>query len=112
MNLTNLNLMIYHADLQPARGIISRAFAKKQKGFNGERGILGRQKSSAGQMFLFHHHTRVRIPVRSLVTRRNGEYQTKTLETAYGQAGVSGISGTPKSAQESFLTSYAKHKIR
>lgn len=26
MNLTNLNLMIYHADLQPARGIISRAF--------------------------------------------------------------------------------------
>lgn len=26
MNLTNLNLMIYHADLQPAQGIISRAF--------------------------------------------------------------------------------------
>lgn len=32
MNLTNLNLMIYHADLQPAREIIPRAFfAKKQK---------------------------------------------------------------------------------
>lgn len=33
MNLTNLNLMIYHADLQPAQGIISLAFffAKKQK---------------------------------------------------------------------------------
>lgn len=26
MSLKNLNLMIYHADLQPARGIISRAF--------------------------------------------------------------------------------------
>lgn len=46
MNLTNLNLMIYHADLQPARGIISRAFflRKNKKGFNGELGILGRQK--------------------------------------------------------------------
>lgn len=50
MNLTNLNLMIYHADLQPARGIISRAFflRKNKKGFNGERGILGRQKVVCG----------------------------------------------------------------
>lgn len=47
MSLKNLNLMIYHADLQPARGIISPGvfFTKKQKkGFNGERGIPGQQK--------------------------------------------------------------------
>lgn len=33
MSLKNLNLMIYHADLQPARGIISPGvfFTKKQK---------------------------------------------------------------------------------
>lgn len=33
-------------------------------------------------MFLFHHHTRVRIPVRSLVTRRNGELSNKNLRNS------------------------------
>ncbi len=51
MSLKNLNLMIYHADLQPARGMISPGvfFTKKQKkGFNGERGIPGQQKVVCG----------------------------------------------------------------
>ena len=51
MSLKNLNLMIYHADLQPARGnyFPGRFFTKEQKkGFNGERGILGRQKVVCG----------------------------------------------------------------
>lgn len=40
MSLKNLNLMIYHADLQPARGIISPGvfFAKKQKKASTESG--------------------------------------------------------------------------
>jgi len=50
--------MIYHADLQPARGIISRAFfAKKQK-----------------------------------------KVLNKNLRNSIRPGGVSGISGTPKSA--------------
>lgn len=40
MSLKNLNLMIYHADLQPARGMISPGvfFAKKQKKTSTESG--------------------------------------------------------------------------
>lgn len=61
MNLTNLNLMIYHADLQPARGIISRAFfcgkikkkASNESLINGIRpggvsGISGTPESASG----------------------------------------------------------------
>ena len=68
MSLKNLNLMIYHADLQPARGMISPGvfFTKKQKKASTESGESSAdKKSSAGQMFLFYHHTRVRIPVRN-----------------------------------------------
>lgn len=59
MNLTNLNLMIYHADLQPAREMISTGvfFAKKQK-----------------------------------------KALNKSLKNSIRPGGVSGISGTPKSA--------------
>lgn len=118
MNLTNLNLMIYHADLQPARGIISRAFflRKNKKGFNGELGILGRQKvvcESNVQVLTSHAGLNLRSP-RScttlslaasfvsgksrLVTRRNGELSNEILRNSIRPGGVSGISGTPKSA--------------
>lgn len=79
MNLTNLNLMIYHADLQPARGMIFPGVflrKNKKKGFNGER----------------------RIHVRSLVTSRNGELSNEILRNSMRPGGVSDISGTPKSA--------------
>ena len=118
MSLTNLNLMIYHADLQPARRIISRAFflRKNKKGFNGERGILGRQKVVCGsnvQVLTSHAGLNLRSP-RScitlslaasfvsgksrLVTRRNGELSNESLRNSMRPDGVSGISGTPKSA--------------
>ena len=51
MSLKNLNLMIYHADLQSARGnyFPGRFFCEKtKKGFNGERGIPGQQKVVCG----------------------------------------------------------------
>lgn len=101
MSLKNLNLMIYHADLQPARGMIFpgvflRKNKKKASTESGE--SSADKKSSAGQMFLFHHHTRVRIPVRSLVTRRNGELSNESLRNDIQPGGVSSISGTPKSA--------------
>lgn len=111
MNLTNLNLMIYHADLQPARGIISRAFfCEKTKKASTESGESSAdKKSSAGQMFLFHHHTRVRIPVRSLVTRRNGELSNESLRSSMRPGDVSELR---RVCQEPFLTSYAKHKMK
>ena len=114
MNLTNLNLMIYHADLQPARGIISRAFffAKKRKRLQRRAGNPRPTKSRLRVKCSCSTITRgSESPFEVWLRDGTASYQTKTLETAYGQAVYPASQVLRRVCQEPFLTSYAENSI-